>query len=237
MTGRRRRPRWDRNDLRQYDDLAGEWWRPGGAFAALHWLAAARAELIPPAPRPGAVLVDAACGGGLLRPYVQGYRYIGVDVVASAVAVASRHGATALQGDITALPLRSGCADVVVAGEVFEHVAHLETAVAEIARVLRHGGTLVFDTINDTRSARLSLLTVGERLPGGPPPRIHDPDLFVSPERIGALCSRHGIRIEIRGLRPSLVDYLRFLARRDRPVRMLPSSSVAGLYQGRGCRR
>jgi 2-polyprenyl-6-hydroxyphenyl methylase / 3-demethylubiquinone-9 3-methyltransferase len=35
-----------RNDLRQYDELAGEWWRPDGAFAALHWLAEARGHRV-----------------------------------------------------------------------------------------------------------------------------------------------------------------------------------------------
>jgi len=32
-----------RNDLKQYEVLADEWWRPGGAFVMLHWLAAAPA--------------------------------------------------------------------------------------------------------------------------------------------------------------------------------------------------
>src|SRR3954463_13106578 len=81
-----------RNDPRQYDDLAGEWWRPGGDFEILHWLpagpgrpgrdfeilhwlAAARAALVPPAARPDAVLVDAGCGGGLLAPHVRRLGY------------------------------------------------------------------------------------------------------------------------------------------------------------------
>jgi 2-polyprenyl-6-hydroxyphenyl methylase/3-demethylubiquinone-9 3-methyltransferase len=69
-----------RNDPRQYDDLAGEWWRPGGGFEILHWLAEARGALVPRAGRSGAVLVDAGCGGGLLAPHVRrlGYRHIGV---------------------------------------------------------------------------------------------------------------------------------------------------------------
>jgi hypothetical protein len=57
-----------RNDLRQYDDLAAEWWRPDGAFAALHWLARARGELVPPPSRPDAALLDLGCGRGLLAP-------------------------------------------------------------------------------------------------------------------------------------------------------------------------
>ena len=59
-----------RNDPALYDSLADEWWRASGGFAALHWLAASRAEHIPPAPGPDAVLVDLACGGGLMAPHV-----------------------------------------------------------------------------------------------------------------------------------------------------------------------
>jgi 2-polyprenyl-6-hydroxyphenyl methylase / 3-demethylubiquinone-9 3-methyltransferase len=62
-----------RNDVRQYDELAGEWWRPNGAFMMLHWIAAARAALIPEATRPGAVLVDLGCGAGLLAPTCSGW--------------------------------------------------------------------------------------------------------------------------------------------------------------------
>jgi 2-polyprenyl-6-hydroxyphenyl methylase/3-demethylubiquinone-9 3-methyltransferase len=65
-----------RNDPAQYDDLASQWWDPRGTFAMLHWLARARADLVPQATRPGAVLVDMGCGGGLLAPHVArlGYR-------------------------------------------------------------------------------------------------------------------------------------------------------------------
>ena len=50
------------NDPAQYDDLADQWWDTGGAFAMLHWLAAARARLVPRADRAGSILVDIACG-------------------------------------------------------------------------------------------------------------------------------------------------------------------------------
>lgn len=113
-----------RNDLRQYDDLAGEWWRPEGAFAMLHWLAEARARLIPPARRAGAILADVGCGAGLLTPYLvgKGYRHVGVDLVRSALEQAAAHGVTTVNGDATAIPLADGCADVVSAGELLEHV-------------------------------------------------------------------------------------------------------------------
>ena len=226
-----------RNDPRQYDELAGEWWRPGGEFAALHWLAAARARLVPPAARPGAVLVDVACGGGLMAAHTRGYVHVGVDLVASAVGVAAAHGVRAVRARAESLPVADGVADVVVAGEILEHVADLDAVVAEAARVLRPGGTVVCDTLNDTWRCRVAMVAVGERLPGGPPRGIHDPALFVRPERLRASFAAHGVGLRLRGVRPSVRDYLAFLADRARPVRMLPTRSLGIVYQGVGTKR
>lgn len=227
-----------RNDVRQYDDLAGEWWRPGGAFAMLHWLAAARAGLIPPARRVGAVLVDVGCGAGLLAPHLagKGYRHVGVDLATSALVQAARHGVQAVRGDATALPLPDRCADVVSAGELFEHVPDLPAAVREACRVLRPGGVLVADTLNATRTARFVAVTVGERLPGGAPPGIHDPALFVPPARLVAECARHGVAVQVRGVRPAAGAMLRWLATRRGEVPIVPARSTAVLYQAWGVR-
>lgn len=222
-----------------YERLADHWWRADGAFAALHWLARRRARLIGPPARPGAVLVDLGCGGGLLAPLLAaahpgGYHHVGVDLVASAAHTARRAGVSAVQADVTALPLRDAVADVVVAGEVCEHVVDLPRLVAEIARVLRPGGVVVADTISATWWARFSLVTVGERLPGGPPPGCHDPALFVSPSRLRDLFARHGIDLAVRGLRPSVPDYARFVVSRRGSVRMLPTRSLSAVYQAVG---
>ena len=232
-----RPPRRARNDLGQYDDLVEEWWKPDGEFAALHWLAHARATAIPSPPSPGQLLLDVGCGGGILAAHLEGYAHVGVDLTQSALVVAAERGLVPVRADVRALPVASATADVVVAGELFEHVADLETAVAEVSRVLRPGGLVVVDTISATRRARLALVAVGEWLPGGPPRRIHDPALFVAPARLVDLFARHGVELTVRGLRPSAVDYLRFLVRRRRPVRMLHTASLAAVYQGIGRKR
>jgi 2-polyprenyl-6-hydroxyphenyl methylase / 3-demethylubiquinone-9 3-methyltransferase len=233
------------NDLRCYDDLAGEWWRPGGAFAILHWLAAARGRLVPPAARAGAVLVDVGCGAGLLAPHVQGkgYRHVGVDLVTSALEQAAAHGVTPLRGDATALPLPDGCADVVSAGELLEHVYDLPGAVREACRVLRPGGLLVVDTLNATALSRLLAVRVGERV-RGVPRGIHDPKLFVPPRVLIKECARNGVKLEIRGIRPTVPSLLRWLVARQSPTHptalprggthIVPTFSTAVLYQGRG---
>jgi 2-polyprenyl-6-hydroxyphenyl methylase/3-demethylubiquinone-9 3-methyltransferase len=222
-----------RNDLRRYDDLAAEWWRPAGQFAMLHWLAEARAGLVPPAPRPGAVLVDLGCGAGLLAPHLAGlgYRHVGVDLVASALRQAAGHGVAAVRGDAYRVPLRSGCADAVSAGELLEHVTEPARVIGEAARLLRPGGVLVADTIADTALARFVAVTVAERVPGMAPKLIHDPALFVPPDEAVDACRRYGLRPAVRGIRPAAGQLLRFLATRRGAVRLVPTRSTAILYQ------
>jgi 2-polyprenyl-6-hydroxyphenyl methylase/3-demethylubiquinone-9 3-methyltransferase len=226
-----------RNDVGQYDDLVGEWWRPGGQFAMLHWIAAARARLIPPARRPGAVLVDLGCGGGLLAPHVAalGYRHVGVDLVTSALEQArDRGGVTPVRADVTRLPLADGCADAVSAGELLEHVTDLPGTLAEMCRILRPGGVVAIDTLADTALCRFVAVTLAERVPGGAPRGIHDPALFVDPKRLVGLCAEHGVRLRTRGFRPAAIGLLRWLVTRKGVVAMVPAWSKAVLYQGIG---
>ncbi len=236
IRGRQKRAsiRRPRNDLGQYDDLVHEWWRPSGAFAALHWLAASRRSLIPSPLNAADLLVDVGCGAGLMADAALGYLHVGVDLVTAGLEQATLHGVHAVRADAAHLPISSNSASVVLAGEILEHVHNLEETVADVCRILRPGGTVVIDTINDTRLAKFLMVTIAERLPGGPPRGIHDPHLFVDPLRLQQLFAAGDVNLAVWGLRPSVVDYLRFLLDRERLVRMLPTKSTAVVYQGVG---
>jgi 2-polyprenyl-6-hydroxyphenyl methylase/3-demethylubiquinone-9 3-methyltransferase len=225
-----------RNDLGQYDDLVGEWWQPFGAFAMLHGIAEARGRLIPPAARPGAVLVDLGCGGGLLAPHLsgKGYRHFGVDLSASALRQAVGQGVRAVRGDACALPLANEVADVVSAGEILEHVADLPGTVGEACRILRPGGLVVLDTLAATAAARFVAVTVGERIPGGAPPGIHDPELFVNRTWLVEEFARHGVELVLRGIRPSIRSMAAWRLRRIPHPQLVSTRSTAVLFQGRG---
>ncbi|MEU7865375.1 methyltransferase domain-containing protein [Dactylosporangium sp. NPDC049140] len=228
-------PRRARNDPGQYDDLAGEWWRPGSPFSMLHWIAGARARLIPPAERAGAVLVDLGCGGGLLAPHVagKGYTHVGVDLILSGLEQAAAHGVAPVRADVAHLPFADGSVDVVSAGELLEHVPDMPGTVAEACRILRPGGWLVLDTLNDTALSRLVAVRLAEAVV--PAVRgIHDPALFVDPRRLRAECARHGVPLDVRGVRPALPALARWLVTRRGGVPIVPTFSTAILYQGRG---
>jgi 2-polyprenyl-6-hydroxyphenyl methylase/3-demethylubiquinone-9 3-methyltransferase len=204
----------------------------------LHWLAEARGRLVPPARRPAAVLVDLGCGAGLLAPHVadKGYRHVGVDLIPSALEQARTHGVSPVCADVTRLPFADGCADVVVAGEILEHVVDLRAAVAEACRLLRPGGLLVVDTLADTALCRVVAVALAERVE----PRargIHDPHLLVDPAVLVDDCARHGVSLAVRGIRPAVLPLARWLCTRRGAVRIVPTLSTAVLYQGRGVKR
>ncbi|MER6362619.1 methyltransferase domain-containing protein [Kitasatospora sp. NPDC001527] len=219
----------------EYDSWSTLWWQRRGPLAILHWCARTRAEHIPPARRPGAVLIDVACGGGLLHPHIadKGYRHIGIDVSAKSAEVARRHGVDeVLIHDVHAIPLPDGCADVVVAGYCLEHVERPFDVVAECCRLLKPGGTLVMDTIADTFLARLSVITVGEGMPvsWAAPKGSHDHRMFIDPRRLAEACAANGVPVEVFGVVPVVRDLVPWsLGRRD-GVRMRSGRSTRILY-------
>ncbi|WP_116450793.1 methyltransferase domain-containing protein [Blastococcus litoris] len=228
-----------RNDPAQYDQLADEWWRHDGEFAALHWLAASRAEHVPPAASPGAVLVDLACGGGLMGPHVAGlgYRHVGVDIGVRGLELARQHGLLPVRGSVLAVPLADACADVVLAGEILEHVEDHAGVLAECARLLRPGGTLVLDALASGWLSRLVNVHLLERMPGGPPRGLHDPALFVDRRHLLAAADEVGLDLELVGLRPSMREAIAWRFGRRQLVRMKPIRSTAVVFAGYGRKR
>jgi len=94
----------------------------------------------------GSKCLDFGCGSGRsagiwLREHGMGY--VGVDVSASAVAMARALGLQAIQIDDGVLPFEDRAFDVAVAFEVFEHLFEPQRGARELRRVLRPGGLLL----------------------------------------------------------------------------------------------
>ena len=186
------------------------------------------------------MLVDLGCGAGLLAPHVagKGYRHVGVDLVASALEQAREHGVRAVRGDAPALPLADGCADVVVAGEILEHVTDLPGTVAEACRVLRPGGLLVLDTLDATALCRLIAVHRRRADAAACPAASTIPACSSTPDVLARLCARHGVRAaRCAAVRPAAAAGC--CAGWSAPARpgagpIVPTRSTAVLYQGRG---
>jgi SAM-dependent methyltransferase len=101
-----------------------------------------------PAPR----VLDAGCGtGGLiaqLRRHHPDWRLTGIDLVPLACELSRARcgaGAEIIAGSVTALPFADGQFDAVVSNDVISQIDGPQAALAEFARVLRPGGTLVIN--------------------------------------------------------------------------------------------
>ena len=98
---------------------------------------------------PGEIL-DAGCGtGGLIRrlaPRRPEWKWTGLDVSPLACERArQRTDADIREGSVTALPFRDGEFSAVVSADVLYHLDDDQTALREMARVLRPGGVVVIN--------------------------------------------------------------------------------------------
>jgi SAM-dependent methyltransferase len=100
---------------------------------------------------PGQAL-DAACGTGRHARHLveRGHTVIGFDCTAEMIARAevAVPGATFLEGELTAIPVADGEADLAVCALALSHLAELGGAVAELARVLAPGAHLVVSVLH-----------------------------------------------------------------------------------------
>ncbi len=102
---------------------------------------------------PGKRVLDLGCRtGAVTEHFLPGNEVVGVDVDEGALEQAAARGITTVWADIEELlPFEAGSFDVVVAGEILEHVRFSDQVVAEIARVLKPGGVLVGSVPNAYR--------------------------------------------------------------------------------------
>lgn len=102
---------------------------------------------------PGRRVLDLGCrDGALTQAYLEGNEIVGFDADREALAEAARLGIETHWADLDQpLELPDASFDVVVAGELLEHLRDPRALVAEIYRVLRSGGTLVASVPNAYR--------------------------------------------------------------------------------------
>jgi SAM-dependent methyltransferase len=123
---------------------------------------------------PGRRVLDVGCrSGALTRAYLPGNEVVGVDVDRLALDEAARlgietHWADAEEG----LPFEDETFEVVVAGELLEHVRDPAALVADARRVLRPGGTFVGSVPNGFRLKNRLRFLAG-RKPETDPTHLH----------------------------------------------------------------
>ena len=96
--------------------------------------------LVEAVPAGAGTVVDLACGSGPLARRLGGSGVVGVDSSAAELAQA---GGLRVQARVPAVPLAAGCAGAVVTSMALMLMHPLEAVLAEVARLLRPGGTFI----------------------------------------------------------------------------------------------
>lgn len=93
-------------------------------------------------PGPGLAVDIGAAGGGNTRVLVQhGWQALPIEYSTTAVDVAKSRGLSVIRADARDLPVKSDSCGIVTAFDILEHIQEDYLAAAEIARILRPGGT------------------------------------------------------------------------------------------------
>ncbi|HEX7110375.1 MAG TPA: bifunctional 2-polyprenyl-6-hydroxyphenol methylase/3-demethylubiquinol 3-O-methyltransferase UbiG [Aestuariivirga sp.] len=225
-----------RNDLSIYDTYAAHWWD-----GSQRWLRTLQ-NLVPARLNhfdrvvnwQGKNVLDLGCGGGFMSEALarRGATVTGIDPAEKAIAIAQRHATQQnlsiryLVGSGEKLPVTDASLDYVICVDVLEHVFDLGQVIGEVRRVLRPGGTFLFDTINRTWLAALVVVFFGERIFRILPVGTHDPDKFIKPAELATQLTARGFTVsDFSGLGPRGLN-----SKLDFVFGGLPSTSI--MYMG-----
>lgn len=109
-------------------------------------------------------LLDIACNDGeLTSNYTQFGQVLGIDINKEAVALSKKRGIPCLQADIADIKDKyKNTFDVVIAGDIIEHVFDTDQFLRNIHTVLKKNGTLLLTTANVASFGRRIMLLLGK---------------------------------------------------------------------------
>lgn len=184
-----------------FGTLANDWWNPDGPMRPLHALNPQRIAYIRQqiGDVAGKAILDIGCGGGIVsEPLARlGATVTGIDLSPDLIAIASSHAAqSGLTIDYRAgrIEDETGQYDVVLALEIVEHLHDPARFVAECARRLKPGGTMILSTLNRTVKSMVLGKYAAEYILRWVPPGTHDWDMFIKPSELVAHCEAAGLK-------------------------------------------
>jgi 2-polyprenyl-6-hydroxyphenyl methylase/3-demethylubiquinone-9 3-methyltransferase len=199
-------------EIDHFNRLAETWWDDAGPMWPLHRLNALRAPFIlrhmqshfaceTRADFERLQVLDVGCGGGILSESIAqtGARVLGIDAAERNIQIASQHASGQLpvqyqHRTIESLDPREQF-DVVLNMEVVEHVADVESFMADCARRTRPGGLMFVATINRTLYAAVTAILGAEYILGWLPRGTHQRGKFVKPAEVLTSLSVHDFEL------------------------------------------
>jgi len=221
-------------EIENFSKDSTSWWDENGPFRPLHRLNPVRLSYIKDRicthygldqrslkPYSGLKILDIGCGGGLVcEPMARlGGTVTGIDADANAIEIAKLHAKqSGLAIDYNAcatddLIKSKKQFDVVLALEIVEHVADVDTFVHHCVDLCKPGGLVIFSTLNRTPKSFLLGKVAAEYILGWVPAGTHDWKKFLKPSELSRAARQTGA--EVVGTEGMVFDPIKGNFRRD----------------------
>jgi len=202
------------HEIEHFSAHAGDWWVEDGPLAPLHRLnpvrlgyiqnqACAHFKRVGHTPFKGLSVLDVGCGGGLVtEPLARcGANVTGLDASKAAIKIARQHAKMVRlnidyrQGGVEDLARGKERFDLIVALEIAEHVADIDSFMRDLTTLLQPGGLLIMSTLNRTPKSFLLGIIAAEYVLGWVPKGTHSWKKFLQPAELARQLEKYGAEI------------------------------------------
>jgi 2-polyprenyl-6-hydroxyphenyl methylase/3-demethylubiquinone-9 3-methyltransferase len=163
----------------------------------------------------GKKALEVGCGGGLLTEEIakMGFVATGIDPAEASIRTAREHArASGLgiqydHGSGEELPYPDNAFDAVFCCDVLEHVKDVNSVISEISRVLKPGGSFIFDTFNRTFISKVVVIKLWQdwKRWAFMEPNAHVWDMFIKPAEMEKMLERNELEPKhISGTKPNI---------------------------------
>lgn len=195
-------------EIKQFNEIANEWWDESSSFKLLHKLNPVRLSYIKdrickhfkissknPAPFKKLRIADIGCGGGLITEelFNLGARATGVDAGANNIKIAKAHAKNSglnidyLTDTAEGLVEKKEKFDVIIALEIVEHVNNPELLISSCCKLLNKNGILILSTMNRTSKSFMFGVLCAEYIFNWMPAGTHDWNKFLKPSELAEM--------------------------------------------------
>lgn len=195
----------EQEEITKFNQLAGEFWREGGAFSALHHINPCRIEFIEQHKiLTGMQILDIGCGGGILAESMAllGAEVCGIDLAEQVIEEAKRHAKN--NGlDIEYRLIASDKIkdeekryDIVTCMDMLEHVDDPALILADAYQLLKNNGYCFISTINRNLSAKILAIGLAEYVMRIVPRGTHSYEHLLKPQELIDMAEAIGFQVK-----------------------------------------